>query len=242
MKSDETPQLELQTYRDTMRKRSPTWLQRGLAEKILYSLAVHLDALGDAVTAGVKLRFPNVYSAESLPTLSRERRIVRGNYESDEGLAARLSRWLIDHHYRGNPYAMLTQLFYHYLPAVFDMDIVYANGRRFSFDAAIYLATGDLQAALTRDLTSFRPADGTARWARWWLFLYTDTWATVPPTAAEIEDLRLIPHAWNAAHCLGTIVIFSSSAEMWNWPLGHVWNEAGTWNTDPPTFIEVDPL
>lgn len=228
---------QLQRYRDDIRKFSPPWLQRGLAESILYSFGVHADALADALVAGVAQRFPGAYSFESLPLLGRERRIERGIYETDAAFAQRLTLWLLAHQKRGGPYALLGQLYYHYQPEAFDIDLIYANGRMFRLNAGM-----PLDQAVTRYNTSFRPEDGdTARWARWWLVYHTDRWADTPPTETEIADLRLVPHAWNAAHAQGTIVIMSTGAEFWNSPEGSTWNEPGTWNSNAPLYIQVDP-
>lgn len=219
----ETPTTVLLTFRDTLRKRSPPWLQNGLAEKILYSIGVHCDGFADALVAGVKQRFPGYYSFESLPVLGRERRITRGRSESDAAYASRLARFLTDHQLRGGPYALLSQLYLHYAPDTFPIDLVYYAGSvRFGMD---------VDGEVTRDLVTWHPDPNAAKWARWWLFYYTDQWAVTPPTAAELQDLKLIPRQWNAAHPIGTILLFSTGAELWNWPPGHTWNESGVWNT-----------
>jgi hypothetical protein len=222
------------TFRDSIRKRSPPWLRRGLAERILYSLAVHLDILGDAVAAGVKLRFPGVYSADSLPYLGRERRMSRGRTELDAAYATRLDRWLTDHRMRGGPYALLAQIHAHYAPNNFPVELIYYSGRRFSMDVA---------GNVTRDDIAWTPDANAAKWARWWLVYHTDLWAAEAPTDDEIEDLRLVPRQWNAAHCQGHIVLFPSDAELWNYPTGHVWNESGVWNTSGTArFLTIEDL
>ena len=225
--------MTVETFRDQIRKRSPPWLQIGTAEKYLYTLGLHLDALGDALVAGVKSRFPGLYSFETLPYLARERRLVRGPNEADEGFAARLCRWLPDHQVRGGAYALLGQLHTYYAPSNFPIDLVYANGRRF------HLAT---DGTITRSYDPWSPDGDVAKWARWWLFYNTDQWASVAPTQSEIDALRLVPRAWNSAHALGTIVLFPTGAQLWNYPPGHHWNEAGTWNTTgaEARFISVD--
>jgi hypothetical protein len=222
-----------ETHRDQIRRISPPWLKIGNAEKYLYTLGVHLDALGDALVAGVKSRLPGLYSFEALPYIARERRLVRGRNESDEGFANRLRLWLLDHRRRGNPYALLSQLYTYYAPDNFVIDLVYANGRRYSMD---------VDGAVTRDYIPWSPDGNAAKWARWWLFYNTDQWAVTPPTDTEIDELRLIPRAWNATHPLGYIVLFPSGAELWNYPPGHTWNESGVWNTSggEVRFITVD--
>jgi hypothetical protein len=223
----------LRTFRDTIRRLSPPWLQNGLAEKILYSIGIQADGFGDALKAGIQQRFPGYYSFDSLPFLGRERRIYRGRSESDESYAARLSGFLASHQLRGGPYALLSQLFYYWRPANFPIDLVYFNGRRFSMD---------VDGNVTRDTTVWHPDDNAAKWARWWLFYYTDQWAATPPTDAETAELRLVPRQWNAAHPFGTIVLFPGDAELWNWPPGHTWNESGTWNVGGTArYIEVEP-
>ena len=232
----------LLTFRDTMRAVCPPWLQRGLAEKILYSCAVQLDAFGDALVAGVKQRFPGLYSFDSLSTLGRERRIPRGRAEANVDYAERLRHFLTDHSMRGGPYALLRQLHWYFWPALFDIELVYWNGRRFTRDADLIRAGATLDESIVRDYVSWAPDTDSTHWARWWLFYYTDTWKDAPPSAEELAELRFVPRQWNAAHCLGTIILFSSITELWDWPLGHVWDEPGTWNTaGEPVYIEVDP-
>lgn len=227
----------LRTFRDDIRKISPPWLKNGLAEKILYAVGVHVDAFGDALTAGVKLRFPGYYSDESLPLLGRERRIRRGRVESAASYAMRLNRWWIDHQRRGGPYALLSQLHAYYAPNNFPVDLVYYSGRRFRMDV-----DGNVE----RDDIVWSPDADTTRWARWWLFYYTDDFSDFgddpqPLTDDEIADLKLIPKEWNAAHCLGYIVIFPAGAELIDYPPGHLIDEAGTINTTvAPVTIAVD--
>lgn len=231
----ETLTKTLLTFRDTIKSISPPWLQTGLAERILYSMALLCDAFGDALVAGVKQRFPGNYSFDSLVLLGRERRIERGLVEGDAAYAERLTQWLVDHRRRGSGLALLKQLHLHYAPDNFPIDLVYIAG-----SVRLHMAA---DGTITRDLISFHPDDNPAQWARWWLFYYTDRWADAPPTEAELQDLRLVPRAWNAAHCLGTLVLFPPG-ELWNWPEGHVWNEPGLWNTSGgvPIFVEVEPV
>lgn len=227
------------TYRDTIREISPPWLQRGRAEKILYSIAIHLDGLIDAVNAGIKLRFPGVYSNESLPLIGRERRISRGRIETDSVYASRLARWLDDHRRRGGPFAMLAQLHAHFAPANFPTELVYHSGRRFSMDSAGSVAMDDI---------TWSPDDESQRWARWWLFyawpypIETDgiwddpgTWSDggvwdSNMSPQDVADVRLVPREWNAAHALGKIVLMSPTAELWDYPPG-IWDDGGTWDS-----------
>lgn len=215
------------TYRDRIRRAVPPWLQHGWAEKFLYAFGVQVDAFADALVAGVKMRFPNLYSAESLPLIGRERRIARGLVEDSAAYATRLRRWLDDHRLRGGPYAMLAQLYAYFYPNNFSVELIYRSGRRFSMDTS---------GNVTRDdVSGWHPDDVPAQWARWWLLMFTDTYP-MPLTAEARQDIALIPTEWNAAHCTGTIIVIGTGGELWDYPHGHTWDETGTWDT--PDVVE----
>lgn len=215
------------TFRDRIRRASPPWLQRGWAEKLLYSYGAQIDAFADALVAGVKMRFPGLYSEESLPLIGRERRIARGLLEDGPTYAARLRRWFDDHRRRGGPYALLAQLYAYFSPNNFPIALIYRSGRRYSMD---------ITGAVVRDDIPFHPDAAAEQWARWWLIMEAD--AYVPPLSdQDVADIRLIPTEWNAAHCTGTVIVMPTGGELWDYPLGHVWNEPGVWNT--PDVVSV---
>lgn len=239
------PSNEVETYRDEIRRESPPWLQTGFAEKYLYAWALQIDVLGDAVVYAVMHRFPGFYSDESLGLIGRERRIVRGRLEDNATFAGRLIRWLTDHRVRGGPYALLGQTAAHYAPALFPIDLVYTSGRRFSITPegiAAIEAGADIDDVIERADENIHADAHSDPWARWWMIYNTNQWVETPPNDAELADIRLVPQSWNAAHCHGTIVLLPINAELWNWPIGHVWNEPGTWNmTGPePIYVPVD--
>lgn len=248
------------TFRDTIRKVSPRWLQRGLAEKILYAIGVHWDLLVDMAADGVKRRFPGeAGNFDSLPIIGRERRIRRGPNEPDATYASRLPRWLDDHRTRGGPYAMLAQLHAFYAATPFAIELVYQHGTRFSLatngtvarDAITWLPDG---IPSVWDDPGFWDDDGvwdadSVRWAYWWLFYHwptavadDGTWDTVgfwndggtwdsTLTPDQVTELRVVPADWNAAHTRGTIVLLSPGAELWDYPTG-TWDEpGGTWDS-----------
>lgn len=220
----------LPTFRDRLRAISPPWLQRGLAEKILYSLGIQVDAFGDALGAAVKYRFPGLYGSDSLPIIGRERRIRRGRIETDDVYGPRLTRWLTDHRRRGGPYALLAQLYAYYAPSTFPITLVYYSGRRYSMDAS---------GVVTRDDIVWSPDSSTSQWARWWLFFHTDIFGT--PSAEDIADIKIVPREWNAQHCLGYVVILPTGAELIDYPDTGPIDRSGTINTTPAaTVIAVD--
>lgn len=239
--------MALTTFRDALREISPSWLKRGRAEKFLYAFGVHIDLLGDSLVAGVKSRFPGLYSDDSLPVIGKERRIRRGRNETNEVYATRLLRWLDDHRVRGGHVALLAQLYAHFAPSNFQIDLVYYSGRAFSMDTDGEVTWTDID---------WSPDPETARWARWWLFYDWPTsvgddglWGDAGTfgdggvwgsdlTETEVTDLRMVPKEWNAAHALGKVVLLPDGAELWGFPAG-TWGDAGVWGGDDPVILEV---
>jgi hypothetical protein len=230
--------MTLVTFRDALASRLPQWLQRGVAQKLMYAIGVQLDGAGDAAVAAVKHRFPGLYSMQTLPMIGRDRRIRRGRIEVDEVYASRLRRWLDDHRGRGGPYALLKQLHAHFAPANFPTALVYYSGRRWLMDAAGVIARADM---------SWLPDTVSANWPRWWLFYewpdgvtsdgvwgdpgeWSDggVWGSTL-TVQDVTDLRAVPREWNAAHADGTVVLLPDGAELWGYPPGP-WSDPGVWN------------
>lgn len=233
------------TFRDTLAQIVPPWLRNGTAARVLYSMGVQVDAMADAAVAAVKHRFPGLYSFEALSLVGRERRIRRGRQELDESYAVRLRRWLDDHRLRGGAYALLEQLFAHYHPSNFQIDLLYypsalleGRARRFTLD---------IDGNITRGTIDWMPDYDAARWSRWWLFFAwptaigdDGTWADAGEwdpsedfvagvwdsdlTVADAEDIRLVPKDWIAAHCFGAVVLVGPGMALWDFPPG-IWDE-----------------
>jgi hypothetical protein len=241
--------MTVATFRDTLRRVSPPWLQHELAGKVQYALGVHVDALGDALVLAVKQRFPGYAGMQSLPNVGRERRISRGRNEADAAYAARLRRWLTDHRRRGGPYALLAQLHAHFAAAPFSIELRYRSGRRYRMDVA---------GAIVRDEAPWSPDARPEQWARWWLFYTLPTaapdhgawndaarkWGDASSvwdfeiTPTEVTDYRLVPREWNAAHCTGSVVLSYADAETWN--ADGPWDATGKWNTATTITIPIE--
>jgi hypothetical protein len=214
------PDSPVITFRDTVWRAVPPWLKIGTAQRLLYSIAVQLDAAGDAIVAGVKMRFPNVYSSDSLPEIGSERRIRRGLTETSENYSARLRRWFEDHRRRGGAYALLKQLFFHYAPDNFPIALWYPSGTRYLMDVEGHI-TWTLPAAPSH----------IANWARWSLLYFTDDLGDVP-----LDDLVIVPRDWIAAHCFGEVIVMPTGTELWDYPPDRLWNNPRTWNTADSSF------
>jgi hypothetical protein len=213
-----TPDAEapLVTFRDTLERVLPPWLKGPVGLRIMFSLSVQLDAAGDALIAGIKIRFPNVYSAESLGLIGRERRIRRGLVELDATYAGRLVRWWEDHKRRGGPYALLAQLYHHYAPNAFPLLLAYRSGATFQMAP---------DGSVVRDTTR---SPNVLEWSHWLLLYFTDT-----VTIADADDLKTIPREWIAAHCLGLLVLMPTGARLWGFPQGRFWGNPEPWGSPP---------
>jgi hypothetical protein len=238
------PQTELRTWRDTLRQIVPVWLRGKNLGGVLFAVGSIVDTMNDALVGSVKARFPGKYGTEPYGIIGRERRIRRGRTEPDATYQQRLVGWLDAHALRGGPIALLQQLWQHYAPNNFAIELVYANGRRFSLavDGSI---TWD-------DVGDFH----TAEWAHWTLYfhwpdpVHTDgvwddagTWDDggvwdSDLTPQEVTDLRLIPREWNAAHCFGNVVLLNSSIELWDYPVGTWDDPGGVWLPDSAYAIQ----
>lgn len=205
----------------------PPWLLRIEGMKLISGLAAVIDGHRDRLVAGVKLRFPGLYTIEGVDKIGRERRLRRGPNEDAEVFAERLQRWWEDHRTRGNGYALLEQMVA-YLVGTLDppYDVVSYRGVRHVMDA---------DQAITRD-TIIWGTDETGLWARIWVFLYT-TASSV--SAATLESYTAIIRDWTPAHAVATLVVLHPDTRLWDYPQPVPdWDDTWDW-ADGPTTIEV---
>ena len=220
----------LQLYRAKIFEFIPGWISTGNAEKVMYTLGLHMDVALHQVTEALQHRFPGKLSNESLPYLGYERKMVRGREETDETYATRMKGWRQKHLNRGGPYALLQQVFEHYAPNNFTVELIYCNGKRYTMDTSGSVTVDTVDAG-----DGWTP-DTPERWARWWMFFH---WPNVVPPAhewdepglawdsgwvwnsglsiQEVADLREIPTGWNAAHCVGNSrIVLLDPGDAWS--------------------------
>src|SRR4029078_2535863 len=80
------------TFRDSNGRKGSPWTQNKWGRRFKYVAGTMLDAVTDALRAGVKARFPGVGTPEALPYIGNDRQIIRGFAESDASYAKRLSQ------------------------------------------------------------------------------------------------------------------------------------------------------
>ncbi|NUP11211.1 MAG: hypothetical protein HOW73_34630 [Polyangiaceae bacterium] len=97
-------------FRHLIVEAAPPRLRRPWGEKFLYSFGLALDGIMDWAIEGMRARYPDKGPPDALPLIGRDRKILRGFAEPADAYRARLKRWLDDHRFRGNAFALLQQI------------------------------------------------------------------------------------------------------------------------------------
>lgn len=217
----------MQTFRDAIRRACPPFLTGFWGYRLMYSIAIQLDALGDGVVAGVKLRFPNVYSDESLPFIGRERGITRGFDEPAATYAVRLEGWLEELRRKGNPYTLMRQIRGYLTGHAVTFRIVNNTG-------AWYTLNADGSTEYHYGANWNWDGAPNTEWSRFWFFIYPpadlwvrdgtwgdgsswgdngQTWGSTA-TIEQVETIRAIVTEWESPHarCINIVVVFDAAA------------------------------
>jgi hypothetical protein len=205
----------------------PPWLLRTEGLKFIGGLADVIDDHRDRLVAGVKLRFPGLYTLEGVDRIGRERRLRRGPNEDAEVFAGRIQRWWEDHRTRGNGYALLEQI------------LAYLVGTLAPpYDVVSYLGVRhvmDTDEEITRDTITWG-TDETGYWARVWVFLYT----TASSVSDEVlESYTAIVRDWIPGHVIGFVVVIHPDTRLWDYPQPVPdWDDTWDWD-DGPTIKDT---
>jgi hypothetical protein len=205
----------------------PPWLMRTEGLKLIGSFADVIDDHRDRFVAGVKLRFPGLYTLDGIDKTGRERKIRRGPAEGAEVYADRLQRWWEDHRERGNAPTLLEQMLAYFVGTLdAPYDVVSYLGVRHVIDA---------NGTITRDTITWGN-DQTGNWARVWVFLVTNA-ASV--SAETLESYAAIVRDWKAAHVVANVVVLHPQTRLWDYPQpAPTWDEGWDWDGGP-TIEEV---
>jgi len=221
----------LQLFRAKIMDYVPAWLRSGEAEKLLYTLGLHMDALSHQAAEAIRHRFPNLEGSESLKYLGYDRKIIRGRTETDAVYSSRMQGWRQAHRMRGNAISLLRQVHAHYAPNNFPVELVYHTGKRFSMDIA-----GDIVIDYLTTGVDWGATEPT-KWARWYMFYH---WPVALPASnewdaflwddgtcwdcsldsVEVSDIRQIPESWNAAHANGKIILLNPGEDYLDYTWG----------------------
>jgi hypothetical protein len=187
------------------------WLLR-----LLYTIALHFDAIVDWTVRGVTARYPELAPPDALPALGRERGIRRGFSEAVHSYRARLMVWLVSRKSRGNAYALMDQLAGYMSPNAGRIRVVNANGHWFTREP-----DG------TRAWSARTPSNWIwdlyyAAWSRYWVIIY-------PPTELWTTRRWGGGHRWGSAAAWGSTILPEQARALrevvaeWNPPHAACW-------------------
>lgn len=98
------------SFRDTIRDMSPTWLQDGRNERLMYTLGLGLDFLAEKTTQAIHMFVPTTCDASGLPAIGNDALIPRGATELESRYRQRLQRRLETWQHAGTPWRGLQQM------------------------------------------------------------------------------------------------------------------------------------
>lgn len=161
--------------REMMLATAPPWLQDDDGARLLYLLGTMIDAQIEWTRIGIQARFPRYLSADVLAEIGRDRSIMRGAFETDEGYAQRLREWLDTWLFAGNPFCILRQLRAYVYPFEFKMRIVNNGGSWYTLNA-----DGSIEYQIANANWDW---DAQASyWSRFWVIMYPppELWDRLP--------------------------------------------------------------
>lgn len=223
------------TFRTIQKLIAPRWLTDEDGELVGYSLGIMLDAFVERCRLGLLARFPQAGpNGETAPTdalaaMGRDRRIIRGLFETDAEYAVRLKAWLDDHPKRGNPWALLQKLAEYTGPGP-AFRTVDARGNWWSRDA------DGVESVLIGE-ENWDWDGAPEQWSRFWVIIYpnglwTDTgldwgavdapaWGEAPGTTwgstatpEHVASVRAIIAEWMPAgtRCVNVVIAFDPAS------------------------------
>jgi hypothetical protein len=227
----------LSTYRNKMFGLVPRWLRGLRAFRVLYAIALVVDAMGDALIAAVKIRFQGLYSDESAPLLGAERAgMTQGKNETIASFCDRMRNWWDIGKHSGDFYTMAKEMAAYFLPSLVVINIISNNGTRYVLG---------VDGSWTVSTVSWNWDGDSTKWSRFWILIdnaYLSVTSTdhlildaaadvLQPTrfvgsdstvdAAELRrimELRRPPHC----HCEHIMPILDSTS-FWNSPPNGTW-------------------
>lgn len=210
---------------------APPWLQGPYGSRLMYSIGLVLDAMGDLIIDGVAARLPGIGTVDALDEIGSDREIIRGPAESDDSYAARLTRAFDDWAHAGSPNSRMSQLQAYLTPVLPLMRNVFVDNDTPQTAVWHELPAGDPDGDVTVTKVSPTNWDWDGNAAEYWRFYpiidATDVWVTdgtwadsgtwddggtwdSTATPEEVATIRLIVNQWRAAqaHCQWIIVAF----------------------------------
>jgi hypothetical protein len=237
-------------HRHTIWKLLPRWARGFNLFSVLYACATILDALGDALLAAAKFRFPGLYSSESLKRTGVERRLFQGPNETDLAFGVHLGIWWDVAKREAHTKTMLQEIQHYCAPSPFKVQLVTNSGALFTLDidgtytsewidpmwdwdgdsskvSRFWVLIYPTELPIEEFNTTIDPGDGSVI-----LQPMRDVGASTPylnksrsPVPDHIAIRRILEmHRAPHTHCDLIIVVLDSVA-FWSWPRDGTWDQ-----------------
>lgn len=228
----------MKTFRSTRSRIAPRWLTTGEGGLVGYALDLIKDAFADRAFRALMARFPQndptgttTAPTDALTALGRDRRVVRGLFETDVQYAARLVRWLDDRRSAGTAFALMRVL-HAYVGSAHGVSFRVVDNAGNWFSRA---ADGNETSLLATGNWNWDGATTGNPWARFWVVIYpgtlwpqdaaaewgSGTWGSAPRlwgsstiTAEQITTLRALIADWKpqGTRCQNIILAFDPAS------------------------------
>lgn len=251
------PVPEKTTFRDSVKKISPPWLQGFWGYRLMYSIAIQMDGIADMLTEGVLARMPGFGTHDALQYSGNDKQILRGFAESDESYIQRLQTALDVWKIAGNAQSIILELAGYVSPLTprfrYVVNGVDESGTRIADWITVEAGV----------VTYFRANpnnwdwDGSFSQVRFWIIVYPGVWTGrtwgngdryndghtwgTSATLAQVEDVRSLIAKFKCAGTRELYTIVATSSSQFDptaapgppMPSGN-WNDSR--NRDPNAF------
>lgn len=226
-------------FRTARRFLAPRWLTDGDGGLVGYSLDLMKDAFVERARLGLLARFPEngpngeLAPSDAIAAIGRDRRVVRGWFETEASYVARLKLWLDDRRRQGNAFMLMQKLAEYLGPNLASFRTVDARGNWYS-----RAANGTETALLKQENWDWSGEPVGERWSRFWVIIYpngmysenfgdwgvntflapawgesTETWGSNAP-AEHVQTVRALVADWmpGGTRCVNIIIAFDPAS------------------------------
>lgn len=163
----------------------PRWARGPRLTKLLYAIWTVADEIATMCLMAIKIRFPGVFSYESVPRIASERHLFQGPNELVAHFCERLKTWWDVGKHSGNFYTMAQQIQAYCLPAKFVVEIVQNNGVRYTLGT---------DGSFSMDQTTWNWDGDSKQWSRFWVLL-SNSALGVTGTSQPVDSSLIHPGA-----------------------------------------------
>lgn len=165
------------SIREGIIAQAPPCLSDDEGAKVLFTMGAMLDAELEYTAHGIRARFPDYGSEDTLAAIGRDRQVIRGAFESGPTYGGRCRQWLANWALAGNPFAILAELRAYLAPYELRMRIVNRYGCWYTINP-----DGTREYVLNQSNWEWDALPEESGWARFWVILYPPAtlWTRLP--------------------------------------------------------------